>query len=129
MARNRRSKYNNKKVVYNGIKFDSIKEAKRYSYLLMLKNAGIITDLERQKEFELIPSQYESFERYGKKGRRLKDGSRCLELPVKYKADFVYKKDGKLVVEDTKGVLTPDYVIKRKLMLYIHGISISEIRG
>lgn len=129
MARNRRSKYNNKKVVVNGIKFDSEKEAQRYLYLLSLKNLGIITDLELQKEFVVIPSQYETFARYGKNGKRLKDGSRCLELSVKYKADFVYKKDGKLVVEDTKGVLTPDYVIKRKLMLYIHGISISEIRG
>lgn len=129
MARNRRSKYGNKKVVVNGLKFDSKKEAQRYSYLLMLKNAGTITELELQKEFEIIPAQYETFARYGKNGKRLKDGRRCLERPVKYIADFVYRKDGELIVEDTKGMLTPDYVIKRKLMLYIHGIRISEIRG
>lgn len=125
----RRSKYGNKKVVVNGLKFDSKKEAQRYSYLLMLKNAGIISDLELQKEFEIIPAQYETFARYGKNGKRLKDGRRCLERPVKYIADFVYRKDGELIVEDTKGMLTPDYVIKRKALLYLKGIRISEIRG
>lgn len=120
------NKYRNKKVVYNGIKFDSKKEADRYKYLLMLKNAGIITDLELQKEFVLIPSQREP-DGVGKRGGKIK--GRVIERKVSYIADFVYKKDGELVVEDTKGMLTPDYVIKRKLLLYLHGIRISEIRG
>ena len=122
----RRSKYGNKKVVVNGLKFDSKKEAQRYSHLLMLKNAGIITDLELQKEFILIPSQREP-DTIGKRGGKIK--GRVIERKVSYIADFVYKKDDELVVEDTKGMLTPDYVIKRKLMLYIHGIRVSEIRG
>ena len=120
------NKYRNKKVVYNGIKFDSKKEADRYKYLLMLKNSGIITDLELQKEFVLIPSQREP-DTIGKRGGKIK--GRVIERKVSYIADFVYKRDGELVVEDTKGMLTPEYVIKRKLLLYLHGIRISEIRG
>ncbi|GAB4464458.1 MAG: hypothetical protein OHK0044_01870 [Burkholderiaceae bacterium] len=53
-------------------------------------------------------------------------GGRVVERAVKYIADFVYTKDGKMVVEDTKGCRTRDYVIKRKLMLYVHGIRILE---
>ena len=123
------SKYGSKKIKYNGIFFDSKKEAHRYAELLILERAGKITDLELQREFELLPAQYEHYERYGKTGKRLKDGRRCAERAVKYIADFCYMQDGKLVVEDTKGMVTKDYVIKRKLMLYIHGIRISEIRG
>ncbi len=122
----RRNKYGNKKVVVNGIKFDSQKEAQRYTYLRMLQNAGKITDLELQKEYVLIPSQREP-DGVGKRGGRIR--GKVIERKVSYIADFAYKQDGKEVVEDTKGVLTPDYVIKRKLMLYIHGIRIAEIRG
>lgn len=122
----RRNKYGNKKVVVNGIKFDSQKESRRYSYLMMLKNAGKITDLQLQKEYVLIPSQREP-DTIGKRGGVHK--GRVIERKCSYIADFSYKQDGKEIVEDTKGVLTPDYVIKRKLMLYIHGIRISEIRG
>lgn len=129
------AKYKNKKVVYEGITFDSQKEARRYYELKLLQRAGEIKDLELQKEFELIPAQYESFERYGKKGQRLKDGKRCIEKSCVYKADFTYTdtKSGKTVVEDVKGYVDPSsagfakFVIKRKLMLYIHGIRIKEI--
>ena len=120
-------KYKNKKVTLDGIVFDSKKEARRYGELSMLQRAGEISDLELQKEFELIPAQYETIPRYGKKGQRLKDGKRCIEKPVKYKADFVYKENGVEVVEDTKGVKTKDYIIKRKLMLYVHGKRIREV--
>ena len=120
-------KYKNKKVTLDGITFDSKKEARRYGELSMLQRAGEISDLELQKEFELIPAQYETIPRYGKNGQRLKDGKRCIEKPVKYKADFVYKENGVEVVEDTKGVKTKDYIIKRKLMLYVHGKRIREV--
>lgn len=128
------SKYGNKKVTFNGIKFDSKKEAERYKFLLMMKNAGEITDLELQKRFEIIPSQYEEVEtgevyKRGDKKGQPKTKKKCFEQSVVYVADFAYKKNGQLVVEDTKGMLTPDYIIKRKLMLYILGIKISEIRG
>lgn len=121
------SKYNNTKVVAaNGEKFDSVKEYQRWRELRLLEIAGKISDLQRQVLFELIPSQWETYERYGKKGQRLKDGQRCVEKSVVYVADFVYTHEGKLMVEDAKGVRTADYVIKRKLMLYLKGIKILE---
>ena len=120
-------KYRNKKTILDGIVFDSRKEARRYGELSMLQRAGVISDLELQKEFELVPAQYETFPRYGKNGNRLKDGNRCIEKPVKYKADFVYKENGSVIVEDTKGVKTKDYIIKRKLLLWVHGIRIKEV--
>lgn len=107
------SKYHSKKSVVNGIEFDSKKEANRYFELSLLERAGMISDLQRQVKFELIPSQ------------RI-DG-KVVERSVSYVADFVYKQHGKTVVEDTKGFKTKDYIIKRKLMLYIHGIRVKEI--
>lgn len=123
------SKYHSKKVVVDGIEFDSQHEASRYVQLKMLLRAGEIKDLRRQVRYELIPTQYETFARYGVAGRRLKDGKRCIEKGVDYVADFVYfdNRRGHEVVEDTKGVRTDDYIIKRKLMLYVHGIRIKEI--
>lgn len=122
-------KYGNKKTQTDGIFFDSKKEARRYAELKFLQKCGAISDLEIQKPFELIPAQYEAVERYGKNGKRLKDGKRCIEKSCVYKADFVYidNETGQQVVEDTKGMRTTDYIIKRKLMLYVHGIKIKEI--
>lgn len=126
-------KYGNKKVEVDGIEFDSKKEARRYWELKLLQRAGKITDLQLQREFELIPAQYETFERYGKTGKRLQDGKRCIEKSCTYKADFCYMQDGQLVVEDVKGYRDPasapyaKFVIKRKLMLWVHGIKIIEI--
>lgn len=117
-------KYNNKKITRNGITFDSKKEARRYGELLLLERAGEITDLQRQVEFVLIPTQRDP-DTIGVRGG-VKKG-RTIELAVKYIADFVYKENDKTVVEDTKGFKTKDYIIKRKLMLYIHGIKIKEI--
>ena len=115
-------KYGNKKVIVDGITFDSKREANRYCELKLLKKAGKISKLELQKEFVLIPPQYEKLE-----GR--KTIGKCLERAVKYKADFVYvdNESGKKIVEDTKGMRTKDYIIKRKLMLYVHGIRIKEV--
>ena len=122
------SKYRNLKTrVSNGKMADSRKEARRYEELLLLQRVGKISDLCTQVPYELIPAQYETYERYGKKGQRLKDGARLVERACTYVADFVYTENGKTIVEDTKGVRTPDYIIKRKLMLHIHGIKIHEI--
>lgn len=113
------NKYRNKKVTYDGIAFDSKKEARRYQELKLLEYAGTIKDLELQKEFVLIPAQYEG------EGKKRK----CVERACKYKADFCYFDciQNKYCVEDTKGMRTKDYIIKRKLMLYVHGIRIIEI--
>lgn len=125
----KKSKYNSRKVIRDGMTFDSVKEYRRYCELKLLEKAGTITELETQKPFELIPAQYETFERYGKKGQRLKDGKRCIEKSVVYNADFYYKENGVEVVEDTKSeaTKTKDYIIKRKLMLKVYGIKIKEV--
>lgn len=123
----KRNKYQAIKTTVNGIEFDSRKEGRRYQDLLLLQRAGVIQKLERQVKFVLIPAQYETTIRYGKKGQRLKDGQKLLEKECSYYADFVYEENGKKIVEDTKGVRTSDYIIKRKLMLQVHGIRIREV--
>ena len=120
----KKSKYNNKKILVNGVKFDSMKEYKRYLQLQMRERAGEITDLQRQVKYVLIPAQKEP-DTIGPKGGIHK--GKTIEKECAYIADFVYQENGKTVVEDTKGVRTPEYVIKRKLMLYIHGIRIKEV--
>ena len=127
-------KYKNNAVELDGIKFDSKREARRYAELKLLERAGEITGLQRQVKFELIPAQYETVERYSDKtGKKLKDAKRLLEKECSYIADFVYFIDGQLIVEDVKGYRDPQsagyakFVIKRKLMLYLHGIKIREV--
>ena len=122
-----RAKYRNKKITVDGITFDSRREYNRYRELKLLERAGQIHDLELQVKFVLIPAQYKVVERYGKKGQRLKDGKRCIEKECAYIADFVYYQHGVKIVEDTKGMRTKEYIIKRKLMLYTHGIQIKEV--
>lgn len=117
------TKYRNRKTVYRGITFDSEAEARRYAELLMQSNAGIITNLRRQVKYRLIPTQ-KLIEPKKDCGGRMRHS----EYPVDYVADFVYEKDGKTIVEDVKGKETDTYVIKRKLMLYVHGIQITEVR-
>ena len=118
-----RSKYGNKKISQNGMTFDSQKEYRRFCELSLLERAGKVTDLQRQVKFVLIPAQYEP-DTVGARGG-VKRG-KLLEREVSYVADFVYTLDGKQVVEDSKGFRTADYKIKRKLMLYVHGIKIKE---
>lgn len=113
-------KYHNKKVTYNGLEFDSKKEANRWAELQLLERGGAIFDLCRQVRFELLPAQ-----------KDLKTG-KVIERPVHYVADFMYKQktpDGgiKTIVEDTKGFKTADYILKRKMMLFMKGIQIVEI--
>ena len=107
------TKYKSKKVTVDGITFPSRKEYIRWCELVLLEKAGQVTDLKRQVKFELIPSQ--------------KIDGKVVERACSYIADFVYKENGKTVVEDTKGFKTKDYIIKRKLMLWRYGIKISEV--
>ena len=122
-----RNKYQAIKTTVDGIEFDSRKEARRYQELLLLQRAGAIRNLQRQVKYVLIPAQYDTYARLGKKGQRIKDGKVLLERECAYIADFVYDENEKTVVEDTKGVKTKDYTIKRKLMLYVHKIKIREV--
>lgn len=126
------TKYHNRKVVAGGLKHDSRKEARRWYELTLLERAGVISELRRQVKFVLIPAQVEAVERYSPTtGKRLKDGTRTIERECAYIADFVYKQDGNLVVEDVKGYKDGTaydlFVIKRKLMLYIHGIQVQIV--
>jgi hypothetical protein len=98
-------KYHNKKIVIDGIKFDSLKEAKRYQQLKILEKANEITELRLQVKFELQPS----FKKDGKTIRK-----------IEYIADFTYydNKLGKYIIEDTKGYRTDVYKLKKKLFEY-----------
>ena len=123
-----RSKYRNNKVTIGDDVYDSQKEYLRYLDLLGMEKLGEIKDLKRQVKFELIPVQREP-DTIGPRGGVHK--GKTLEQAVNYFADFVYTdvKTGELVVEDTKSEFTKtkDYIIKRKLMLYVHGIRIREV--
>lgn len=121
--------YNIKTKTTDGLVFDSHKEARRWEQLLLLQKAGKIVELRRQVKFELIPAQYEYYERYSKKGERLKDGKRLIERKTEYIADFVYTdaETGETIVEDAKGMRTKEYVLKRKLMLAVHCIKVKEV--
>ncbi len=120
------SKYHNRKVTVDGITFDSVKEANRYKELKVLERAGLVHDLQRQVKFKLIPAQREWTDETTASGKPKK--GKILEHEVSYYADFVYKnRYGLQVVEDVKGFKTKDFIIKRKLMLWIHGIRVKEV--
>ena len=126
----RKNKYGAKKITdpATGYVFDSKREYRRWQELRFMEKNGQLLGLQRQVKYVLIPAQYERYERFSDKtGKRLKDGIRCLEKEVSYVADFVYEQSGKTIVEDTKGFRTADYIIKRKLMLQVHGIRIQEV--
>ena len=98
-------KYRNRPT--NG--YSSRKEANRAAELQALQRSGVISGLREQTEWILVPKQ---------------EGERA----VKYRSDFDYRDEkGKLVVEDTKGFRTRDYVIKRKLMRFVHNIAVVEL--
>ena len=103
------NKYHNRKVTVDGITFDSVKEASRWQELKLLEKAGEITGLVRQVKIELIP--------------KTKLYRACYYIP-----DFAYfdKRSGKTVYEDTKGMKTDVYKLKKKLLYWRHGIEILE---
>ena len=99
-------KYGNKAAEVDGKKFDSRKEAR---FFLQLQRDPTVKAIQTQVRYVLIPKQ---------------DGERACE----YMADFVVEyQDGSTVVYDVKGMRTPLYVVKRKLMLWVHGIKIREV--
>lgn len=94
------TKYRAKKTEIDGIKFDSKKEAKRYIALRELEKKGNIEKLTLQPRFLL----QEGFRKNGKAYRK-----------IEYVADFMYEQDGKLIIEDVKGIKTDVYKLKQKL--------------
>lgn len=126
-----KSKYNSKKIyAADGKKFDSKKEYLRYLYLKDKEKDGFIKDLKTQVKYILIPAQREP-DKVGKRGA-VKKG-KLIERECAYYADFVYYDcvNDCEVVEDVKGYKAAGaynlFTIKRKLMLYVHGIKINEI--
>lgn len=102
-------KYNNQPTTVDGIRFDSKKEARRYCELDLLQKAGQITHLQCHP-------------RYIFKVNGLTVG--------RYTADFCYREDGELIVEDVKGgdaTKTEAYRMRKALMLACHGIEVKEI--
>lgn len=99
--------------------FDSKREARRYMDLWLMQRSGEITNLRTQVKYPLLPKQVRS------------DGTQ--ERAIDYVADFVYEKDGETVVEDSKGFRNTAsaayrvFVMKRKMMLYFHGVTVREV--
>ena len=110
----KQNKYKNKKVIYDGITFDSKKEGAYYLKLKLLEEKGIIKDLQLQKEYML----QESFKLNNKTYRK-----------ISYKADFEYFStiDNKIHVVDTKGFKTKEYLLKKKMLAYKYGIELEEV--
>lgn len=111
------NKFSAKRCEYKGKIFDSKAERDRYIYLNALEKQGKISDLVWQKKFLIIDG--------------MRENGVLIERPVYYIADFVYNKDGKMVVEDVKGCKSGSvyrlFVLKRKLMLQRYGIRVREV--
>ena len=118
------NKYKNHRIHTGCEVFDSKKEFRRYKELLLLQEEGVITDLQRQVKFVLIPAQREK-ETVTPRGRQIP--GKVIERECSYIADFKYLLDGETVVEDAKGFRTEVFKIKKKLMLYFYGIEIREV--
>ncbi len=109
----KKSKYRNERCEHDGIKFDSKRERSRWFDLARQQSAGLISDLALQVPFILADPVVIG-------GRK--------RPALRYVADFVYTRDGKIVVEDVKGRITEGYRIKRHLMKHIFGIDIVEVK-
>lgn len=121
----RRNKYHAHMTKVGDEVFHSRKELRRYEELCLLEKAGQIKNLRREVKYILLPAQRETIWKNGKPRQ-----GKCIEREVSYIADFVYEENGQTIVEDVKGgsaTKTDAYVIKRKLMLYVHGIRIREV--
>ncbi len=103
----RRAKYGNKKTIIDGIKFDSKREAQRYGTLQLMLKAGLISNLRLQVPYQITVN-----------GMKV----------CKYVADFVYEDKGVEIVEDVKGMKTPIYNLKKKLMKAVFGVVVSEVK-
>lgn len=123
-----KNKYGNKRVTICGIEFDSKKEGQRYLVLREAQEKGIISDLELQPQYELIPKVTETYVKHLKTKDKVCE--RMVQLPITYKGDFRYVKDGVTVVEDVKAsayMLDPKFLIKEKLFRWRFGFSIKRV--
>lgn len=123
-------KYGNRKVEFRGDKYDSVRERDRHMFLLGEAAHGVIRDLRRQVEFELIPAITETVEVQLK--TKTKQVERVVQRAITYRADFVYVRvsDGVQVVEDIKispALLPKEYVLKEKMFRWRYGFSIRRV--
>lgn len=129
MIRAYRAKYGNKKItIPNGEVFDSKREYQRWLVLKDAENKGIISDLERQPTFELIPKITEKYIKHLK--TKDKECERTVQLPCTYTADFRYNKDGVVVVEDVKispRMLPPEYILREKMFRHKYGFPVKRV--
>lgn len=112
-------KYKNKKVVNTLGTWDSKKELQRFLVLKDAEEKGIISDLQRQVKFELIPAIKEECIEHLKTKDKIK--TRTVQLAINYTADFCYYKDGVYVVEDVKAsphMLPKEFSLKAKLFFW-----------
>lgn len=126
--RAKKSKYNNKKIVNEFGKWDSKKEFKRWLVLKEADAQGVITDLQRQVKFELIPAVREKYIKHLK--TKDKECERTIQLPITYTCDFQYTKNGETIIEDVKAspkMLPKDFVLKEKMMFALKGIKIKRV--
>lgn len=108
------SKFHNKDCDYDGHHFDSLAERDRYVELKLMQEMGVIEGLELQKKYVLVPKgRYTSGKAYAE---------------ISYIADFVYKYNGEIIVEDVKGYKTDIYRMKKKMMANVYGIEVQEVR-
>lgn len=126
----KKSKYHNKKVVYEGISFDSTKEMKRYVFLKDMEDKGVIENLERQFRFVLIPSITE--DRIVHLKTKDKVVKKTVQLAITYTCDFRYDHDGVTIVEDIKAspksaALDKVFLIKEKLFRWMYGFAIKRV--
>ena len=124
-ANKRANKYNAKKVIIDGIEFDSTKEGKRYLVLKKAQEDGIISELTLQPRWDALPAKKETYIEHLKTKDKIKE--RVIVRPIQYTADFSYIKDGKLVVEDVKpckNFCSRDVPLRLKLMKYFHDIDV-----
>ncbi len=96
-------KYHNEPGEYGGIWFQSKKEGERYLELKEMERIGLISDLQMQPKFILQ-------ENFKHKGTTIR--------AIKYKADFQYKRSGKVIIEDVKGTRTKVFELKKKMLLF-----------
>ena len=119
------NKYHAKKVVFDGITFDSRKEGLYYLKLKDMERRGEISELRLQVPYELLPAIYrDEIVHLKTKDKVIK---RLIQRAVTYVADFVYVQDGKEIVIDAKGMRLPDYILKKKMMLALKGIEVIEV--
>jgi hypothetical protein len=126
--RKKGSKYNNHKVNICGIDFDSTKESKRYLILKDAERKGLISNLQLQVKYELIPPIKEEYVEHLKTKDKMK--VRTLQLPITYTCDFQYTKDNETVIEDVKAspkMIPKEFTLKEKLFFWKYRIKIRKV--